>query len=98
MCAALVAVNAIARQGCSRKDVCRMNLIPTRVHGMMDYLMGVLLVAAPWLFRFNNGGPEQWVPVILGIGVIAYSLITRYELGAIKVMPMSAHLAMDVIG
>ena len=48
-----------------------MRFIPTRIHGMMDYAMGLLLIAAPWLFRFNRGGAETWVPVILGIGASA---------------------------
>ena len=36
----------------------------------MDYLMGILLIASPWLFGFDRGGAETWVPVILGIGAI----------------------------
>jgi|SRR4051794_32470567 hypothetical protein len=74
-----------------------MNLIPTRVHGMIDYLMGVLLIAAPFVFRFPDGGAETMVPVILGVGMIVYSLITDYEMGAIHVLPMSTHLAIDVV-
>jgi hypothetical protein len=35
-----------------------MRMIPTRVHGVLDYLVGALLVAAPWLFDFNRGGAE----------------------------------------
>jgi hypothetical protein len=75
-----------------------MRFIPTRVHGMLDYLMGVLLIGAPWLLNFARGGAETYVPVVLGIGVILYSLLTRYELGAVRVLPMSAHLAMDFFG
>jgi hypothetical protein len=35
-----------------------MRFIPTRIHGMMDYAMGLLLIAAPWLFGFARGGAE----------------------------------------
>lgn len=75
-----------------------MRFINTRVHGMLDYGMGVLLIAAPWLLNFARGGAETYVPVVLGVGVILYSLITRYELGVLKVLPMGAHLAMDFFG
>jgi hypothetical protein len=75
-----------------------MRVIPTRIHGMMDYLIGVLLIAAPWLFGFNRGGAETWVPVILGAGVILYSLFTDYELGAVRSIPMPTHLMLDVGG
>jgi SPW repeat len=75
-----------------------MQVIPTRVHGMMDYLVGLLLIAAPWLFHFNHGGAETWVPVVLGLGVILYSLFTDYELGAVRRIPMPTHLMLDMAG
>ena len=75
-----------------------MRIIPTRVHGMLDYGLGLLLIAAPWLFDFANGGPEQWIPVILGASVILYSMVTDYELSIVDALPMSAHLALDAMG
>jgi hypothetical protein len=70
-------------------------MIPTRIHGFLDYAMGVLLIAAPWLFGFAQGGAETWVPVVLGAGAILYSLFTRYELGVYRVIPMTVHLMLD---
>lgn len=75
-----------------------MRFIPTRIHGMMDYLMGVLLIAAPWLFGFAAGGAETWLPVILGAGVILYSIFTNYELGLVKSLSMGTHLGLDIAG
>lgn len=75
-----------------------MRFIPTRVHGMMDYGMGVLLMAAPWLLGFTRGGAETWIPVVLGAGVILYSLMTNYELGVVRKISMPTHLGLDVAG
>jgi hypothetical protein len=75
-----------------------MRVIPTRIHGVIDYLMGIVLIAAPWVLGFADGGPEQWVPVLLGAGVILYSLLTDYELGVAHVIPMPIHLLIDLIG
>lgn len=72
-----------------------MKIIPTRVHGMMDYLVGALLAASPWLFNFDRGGAETWVPVALGLGAILYSLITDYEMGLARVLSMRTHLMLD---
>jgi len=72
-----------------------MRLIPTRIHGVIDYLVGILLMAAPWLFGFARNGAETWVPVALGIGALGYSLCTRYELGVVPAIPMPAHLWLD---
>lgn len=71
--------------------------ISTAVHGVMDYVMGLLLIVAPWLMNWSDG-PETWVPVILGACVILYSLMTRYECGVIGLLPMSTHLTLDVMG
>jgi hypothetical protein len=75
-----------------------MRFISTKVHGVLDYLMGILLIASPWLFGFDRGGAETWIPVILGAGVIMYSLITAYEYGASKIISMPTHLTLDLIG
>lgn len=72
--------------------------IPTRVHGMLDYALGALLIGLPWLLGFGRGGPETWVPVALGAGVIVYSLCTDYELGVVRKLSMPAHLWMDALG
>lgn len=73
-----------------------MRIIPTRVHGMLDYLIGALLIVSPWLFDFADGGAKQWVPIILGAGAILYSLMTDYELGVVKAIPMPTHLMLDL--
>lgn len=75
-----------------------MRFIPTRIHGMLDYGMGLILIASPWLFGFARGGAETWLPVILGLGVILYSLFTDYELGVVRKLSMSAHLTLDGLG
>src|SRR5215207_3205596 len=74
-----------------------MRFIPTRVHGYLDYIMGLLLIAAPWLFDFAEGAAKQWVPVILGAGAIIYSLMTDYELGVSRTISMPTHLMLDLV-
>lgn len=75
-----------------------MRFIPTNLHGVVDYLTDALLIVAPWLFGFAQGGAETWVPVVLGAGVIVYSLLTDYELGVARVLSMGAHLGLDAAG
>src|SRR5688500_7964844 len=72
-----------------------MKIISTKTHGYLDYLVGMLLIAAPWLFDFNRGGAETWVPVILGISALVYSLLTDYELGLSRQISMRTHLMLD---
>lgn len=75
-----------------------MKLISTRTHGMLDYAMGLLLIISPWLFNFARGDAAMWVPVIVGAGVILYSMFTDYEMGGARVISMRSHLWLDGIG
>jgi hypothetical protein len=74
--------------------------VPTSVHGIFDYIGGVGLIAAPFVFGFVSvGGVAVFLPIILGIGLILYSLLTNYELGipGLKFIPMSYHLIFDFV-
>jgi hypothetical protein len=70
-------------------------ILPTRLHGMLDYPMGALLVASPWLFDFDRGGPGTCVPMALGIALLAYSAFTDYECGLVRRLSMPTHLGLD---
>jgi hypothetical protein len=74
-----------------------MQKLSTHTHGIMDYAMGGALLFAPELFGFRNGGAASMVPRVMGLAMIKQSLLTDYELGAMKVIPMKAHLAMDMV-
>jgi len=71
-------------------------MIPTRIHGIIDYVVALILIAAPFVLGFADGTAAQWVPIIVGVLTIALSLLTRYEFGAIRVIPMVGHLGVDV--
>ena len=75
-----------------------MSAIPTRIHGVLDYGTGLLLIGLPWLLGFARGGAESWVPVAAGASVIAYSLLTDYELGLVRRIQMPVHLWLDALG
>ncbi|HLU49613.1 MAG TPA: SPW repeat protein [Planctomycetota bacterium] len=75
-----------------------MRFIPTRIHGVLDYLLGIVLILAPWLFGFAADGAETWVPVAVGIAILIYSFFTNYELGFVRSIPMGTHLTLDLLG
>jgi SPW repeat len=73
-----------------------MRFIPTRLHAPLDYIVGAALIAAPWILQFSEHTAATVIPVVLGIGLIAYSLLTDYELGVRRVFPMSIHNLIDI--
>jgi hypothetical protein len=80
--------------------VMTLRFIPTGVHAYFDYIGGIGLLAAPFVFGFFTlGGAAVVVPMVLGVGLILYSLLTNYELGirGLKFLPMSVHLLLDFV-
>ena len=75
-----------------------MRFLTTRVHGAIDYLWGIALMASPWLFGFGDVSAATWVALVFGAGAILYSLLTAYELGLLKILPMPMHLILDGLG
>ena len=74
--------------------------VPTFVHAYFDYIGGLALIAAPFVFGFAYvGGIAVILPMVLGVGLILYSLLTNYELGipGVKFIPMTYHLIFDFV-
>jgi len=69
--------------------------IPTTVHGVLDYMTAGLLFALPRALGWGQCATR--VMDIAGSGAVAYSLLTKYEMGVVKVLPMKAHLALDAM-
>ena len=69
--------------------------LSTRVHGFLDYIVGALLIAAPWVLGFAEGGMESWVFVGAGAAALLYSVFTDYELGLVRRIQMPVHLWLD---
>jgi hypothetical protein len=74
-----------------------MKVISTKTHGVLDYLVGVLLIASPWIFGFADNDTAKWIPIILGVGALLYSLMTNYEMGMSKTISMKTHLLLDTV-
>jgi len=67
--------------------------IPTRVHAVLDYMTVGTLVALPRIAGWDDKVTNLLMAA--GGGVLVYSLLTNYELGAVKVLPMMGHLILD---
>jgi hypothetical protein len=70
--------------------------IPTWLHGVLDYLTGMLFLGLPRLSSWSQ--EASWLLSILGVSVWGYSLFTRYELGIVRAIPVPVHLVLDVLG
>jgi hypothetical protein len=73
-----------------------MRFVSTRVHGMIDWVMGPLLLVLPLLLKLDLDNPEAWLPMVLGFAMLVLTFFTDYELGIIRRIPMGAHLMIDM--
>ena len=71
-------------------------MLSTRVHGFLDYMMGLLFILLPLLADFPDGAPSTLL-LILGAGTILYSLITDYETSLLNILSMKTHLMIDLM-
>lgn len=70
--------------------------LKTRRHGLLDYAAGALLML-PWTTNFNEREQDTWMLGAAGLLIILYSVMTDYEMGLMKLLPMKAHLVLDVL-
>jgi len=75
-----------------------MKFINSRVHTIIGLVVGAALLVAPWLFAFaDQGGAAVMVPLIVGAFIIISELTTTSEASPFKLIPMKAHIVVDVI-
>ena len=75
-----------------------MKIISTYFHGLLDYAGAIALFFAPDLFGFADfGGTAVLIPRMVGVLILTQSLITSYESGILRILPMKAHLMTDCL-
>jgi hypothetical protein len=72
-----------------------MKRMSTRTHGVLDLLTAGTLVALPRMLGWGERVTNTLTGVALGS--LGYSLLTNYEFGLIRILPMRAHLAIDAL-
>lgn len=66
-------------------------------HAVMDYAWAGTMMAAPWLFGFSRNKKATTNAVVSGAGILALSLMTRYPLGAVKLVSFPTHGVIETV-
>jgi hypothetical protein len=74
-----------------------MKIISRKLHAVLDYMSGMVLIAAPWVLKFNNNDAGSAVAVAAGIFILIMSIMTDNEGGIIRSVSMPLHLNLDII-
>lgn len=70
--------------------------IPRLVHGIFEYLAGALLIAAPFLLDFDEGGAKA-ASIVLGLVVIALAASSEGKPGLVDQIATPAHAVLDYV-
>jgi hypothetical protein len=57
-------------------------ILPVRVHAILDYILAFFLILAPFVFSFGEIPEALSISVFAGVGVIVMSLVTRFPVTA----------------
>jgi hypothetical protein len=52
--------------------------VPAFVHGVIEYVAGVLFIAAPFLFGFSDDGDATAFFIVLGVLHLLLTIATRF--------------------
>jgi hypothetical protein len=74
-----------------------MSGISSKLHGIIDYIIGLYLIATPWIFDFRHGALESLLAVSFGVAILLYSLCTDYEWGYLEELEFRTHLLLDFL-
>src|ERR1700729_688733 len=77
------------------KPMSIVRLLPAWLHALADYAVGGLLI----IVALAVGGSNKAVAagVVVGAVVLAVSMLTKYPLGVVKVLPFTVHSAGDYL-
>ncbi len=72
----------------------RQGPLPLFVHGVIEYLAAVLLIAAPFLFDFHSGAAKA-ASIVAGVIVLVVAATTDSPTSLVNSIALSAHVLLD---
>lgn len=72
-----------------------MQPLSAKTHGIIDYVWSATVPILPRLFGWSPQATTLFTAI--GLGTLGYSLLTDYPLGAVRMLPMPSHLAVDLL-
>jgi hypothetical protein len=67
------------------------------MHAAAEPFLVALYIAGPWIFGFADVDDAKTVSIVLGVLVLLTTLMTRWRMALVKVLPLSAHRTADIL-
>ena len=70
--------------------------IPPLVHGILDYVLAGVLIAAPFILSFDETAATV-LAIVAGLGALLLAAFTAWTTGIVKSIPVVAHAILDYL-
>ena len=70
--------------------------VPPLVHGMLDYVLAGVLIAAPFVLSFDETAATV-LAIIAGVAALLLAAFTAWTTGIVKSIPVVAHAILDYL-
>jgi hypothetical protein len=70
--------------------------LPLNAHAALEPLIGIVLIAAPWIFGFSDVDEATVACIAIGVIVILTGALTDWRFSLVRLIPIRTHLMMDL--
>lgn len=71
--------------------------VTKQMHAFLDYPVALSLMVLPFALQLGSSNPlALWMAVSVGVAALLLTVFTDHQLGVIRVLPYSFHLAVDL--
>src|SRR3954454_11999808 len=71
--------------------------LPLKAHAALEPIVAIVLIAAPWIFGFDDVGSATAVSIAVGVLMLISGMSTRWRLSLVKLIPLRTHFRMDLV-
>src|SRR4051812_6057242 len=70
--------------------------LPLKAHAAIEPFVAIVLIAAPWIFGFDDVSSATAVSIVVGALMLISGMSTRWRLSLVKLIPLRTHFRMDL--
>jgi hypothetical protein len=71
--------------------------IPLNVHAMLEPIIALVIIAAPWIFGFSDVDDATVVCVAVGVVMLLAGSMTDWRISLVRLIPLRMHFMTDLL-
>ena len=79
-----------------RRRPLRRDSVPLAIHGLLEYGLGVLLIASDSLVSFDEEGARV-ASILIGVAVLSITALSDIPTALLRRIPLSSHILLDYV-